>query len=62
VYGRLWVVILSFIAEWLRVTVIRTRINEHFARSFRLFHGEEKLMAPCIAPESSLPAMTRTCS
>ncbi len=39
----LWVVILSFIKEWLRVTVIRTRTNEHFARSFRLFHGGEKM-------------------
>jgi len=39
----LWVVILSFIEEWLRVTVIRTRINEHFARSFGLFHGGEKM-------------------
>ena len=37
------VVILSFIEEWLRVTVVRTRINEYFALSFRLSHGGEKI-------------------
>ena len=39
----LWVVILSFIEEWLRVAMVRTRINEHFARSFRLFHCGQKI-------------------
>ena len=38
-----WVVILSFVEEWLRVTMVRTRINEYFARSFCLFHGGEKI-------------------
>ena len=39
-----WIVILSFVEEWLRVTVVRTRINEYFAWPFRLSHGEEKTL------------------
>jgi len=39
----LWVVILSFIEEWLRVAMVRTRINEHFAQPFCFFHGGKKI-------------------
>ena len=37
------VVILSSIKKWLRVTVVRAWVNEHFAGSFCLFHGGEKI-------------------
>src|SRR6266705_3163121 len=37
------VVILSVIEKWLRVTMVCARINEHFARSFYLFHAGEKI-------------------
>ena len=37
------IVISSFVEEWLRVTVVRARINEYFAQPFRLFHGGEKI-------------------
>jgi hypothetical protein len=37
------VVILSSVKKWLRVTVVRAWVNEHFARSFCLFHAGEKI-------------------
>ena len=37
-----WIVILSFVEEWLPVTVVRTRINEYFAWPFRLSCWREK--------------------
>ncbi len=39
----LWVVILSFVEEWLRIAMVRTRINEHFAQPFCFFHGGKKI-------------------
>src|SRR5882672_6217671 len=38
-----WVVILSFVEEWLRVTMVRTRVNEHFVRALRLSHAGKKI-------------------
>src|SRR5437868_1467323 len=37
-YG-LRIVILSFVEEWLRVTMVRARINEYYAKSFCSLHG-----------------------
>src|SRR6266699_1729097 len=42
---RRWVVILSFVEEWLRIAMVRTRINEHFAQPFCFFHGGKKIEA-----------------
>ena len=39
----LGVVILSSIEEWLRITVLRTRIEEHLVRSFCFLHVGEKI-------------------
>ncbi len=39
----LWVVILSFIGQRLRVTVAHTGINKHFEGPFCLFHSGEKM-------------------
>ena len=36
-------VILSSVEKWLRVTVVRTRIDEHLVRSFCLFHAGDKI-------------------
>jgi hypothetical protein len=37
------IVVLPAIKEWLGVTVVRTRIDEHLIRSFCLFHVGEKI-------------------
>ena len=36
-------VVLSFIEKWLRVTVVRTWINEHLVRSFCRFHAGKEI-------------------